>query len=263
MKTALVTGASSGMGLEYSRQLAKMGYDIIVVSNREEQNISVAASLQTRFGVKAYPLYADLTQNCAAEHIYSFIHQNSLQIDVLVSNAGILEFSLMKHSSPERLERIVQLHCLQPSKLLYLIGRDMAQRHQGYILVVSSVSAWMAYPTIAMYCSTKAFLGNLSQSLWYEYRMDGVGVTALFPGAVDTPLYSLSPSKRKWLRRAGVMLGPSEVVRKALKGMFKKKRRVVPGVFNSLSLFLVRITPSWVIRLLMRIPAIRNILLRA
>ncbi|MBQ0081451.1 MAG: SDR family NAD(P)-dependent oxidoreductase [Alistipes sp.] len=263
MKTALITGASSGMGLEYSRQLAAIGYDIIVVSNREEENKTVARMLHLSYGVRTYPLYCDLTKNDAAEKIYDWIHQQELLIDVLVSNAGILQFGLVKHSSLENLEKITQLHCLQPAKLLYLVGGDMIKRHFGYILVVSSVSAWTKYPTIAMYSATKAFLRNLSESLWFEYRMEGVSVTTVYPGAVDTPLYSLDDSKRKWLLRFGVMLSAQNVAKKALRGMFKKKRRVVPGIFNRLSLFLVCITPAWLILLIMRIPPIRCILKKA
>ena len=222
MKYAVVTGASSGMGLEFAWQLAERKYGIVIVSNQLEENRRVAEMLRRQNHVDVRVIDMDLTLPKAAEDIYQQVTSWELEVEVLVSNAGMLLFSTLERTSLERLDRIIALHCTTPVKLIRLFGEDMLKRRKGYVLITSSSTAWMPYPTISHYAATKAFLKSFSRSIWYEFRRYGVGVTVLFPGAVDTPLYQLDDRKRKWFRWLGMMQTPRQTVSTALKALFRK-----------------------------------------
>ena len=204
MKYALVTGATSGIGAEYAHQLAEAGHNIIVVSNRDGENGIMAERLRRECGVQAEPLYADLAQADAAEKIYAWCRARQAEVDILVSNAGILHFGLLTRTDTAAIDRIVTLHCTTPAKLCRLFAADMCRRGEGRILLMSSITAWTPYPTMSLYGSTKAFLRNFGAALHLETRRSGVSVTTVFPGAVDTPLYDLTPQRRRLLRRLGL-----------------------------------------------------------
>lgn len=265
-KYALVTGASSGMGLEFALQLADRGYGIIVVSNRHDENVMAACMIRERMGLpsdgadnRVRVIDADLTLADSAQMIYDTVRLWDIEVEVLVSNAGMLLFSTLGRTSVESLDRIVSLHCATPAKLIRLFATDMQARKKGYILVTSSATAWMQYPTISHYGASKAFLKNFTRSIWYEYRRYGVGVTTVFPGAVDTPLYRLDDSKRKLLRNLGVMMSPEDVAGRGLECMFKRRYRCVPGFFTKVIVVLCAIVPYWMILPLLKIPAVKKI----
>lgn len=259
MKYALVTGASSGMGLEFSLQLASKGYGIILVSNRPEENVKAADCIREKWNVDTRVIDADLTAPDSAQSIYELVHEWNLEVEVLVSNAGMLLFSTLTRTSVQALDKIVSLHCTTPVKLIRLFGADMQERRKGYILITSSSTAWMQYPTISHYGATKAFLKNFSRAIWYEFRRYGVGVTAFFPGAVDTPLYNLDASRRKLFRRLGMMMSPQRAVSLALKAMFHHRYRCVPGFFTKLSVGLCAIAPAWLFLPILKIPYIKRL----
>lgn len=260
MKWALVTGASSGMGKEYARQLAERGYNIIVVSNDDEGNRCVAECLERDLRVKAVSIYADLAIENGAQSLYQAVRDRGYEVEILVSNAGMLLFSQLKNTAIERIEHIIALHCTAPTLLCRLFAEDMRRRGCGRILIVSSITAWTPYPTISHYAATKAYLKSFAQSLWYELRSSGVSVTVVFPSAVDTPFYSLDEKMRRRLLRWGVMMSAESVVRKALKAMFRSRRRCLPGVMTKLEAAICAVLPSWALLPVMKLPAVRKIL---
>lgn len=260
MNYALVTGASSGMGLQFSIQLASMGYGIIIVSNRHDENVAAQEMIRLKSSVDTRVIDVDLTEHDSAQRIYNQVHEWGIQVDVLVSNAGILLFSTLDRTAPGAVDKIISLHCTTPVKLIRLFGHDMMERRTGYILITSSSTAWMQYPTISVYGATKAFLKNFSRSVWYEYRRYGVSVTTFFPGAVDTPLYKLDDRMRHILRRMGVMMSAERAVNIALRSMFARHYRCIPGVFTKIIVCLCSIVPAWLFRLFLRIPAIQRLL---
>ena len=128
----------------------------------------------------------------------------------------------------------------------------MKERGFGYILNMSSMSAWMTMPGISVYNATKAYILNFTRSIWYEMKPYGVGVTAICPGAVDTGLYGLSDKWRKVAVGIGVSMRPEELAKKALKKMFKKKKQYIPGWINHIFIFLVKHLPDWFIFLMIK-----------
>lgn len=262
MKYALVTGASSGIGAEYARLLAEDGHNVIVASNRDGENRRVAESLRRDCGVEAEPLYADLTEADAAERIYAWCREREIEVDILVSNAGILHFGLLTHTDTAAVDRIVALHCTAPAKLCRLFGADMCRRKEGRILLMSSITAWTPYPTMTLYGSTKAFLKNFGTALRLELRGSGVSVTTVFPGAVDTPLYNLPERHRRILRSTGLMLSASDTARRGLHAMMRGRARSIPGWAAKAGVLLCRLLPTCAVIPVMRIPAVRRLLER-
>lgn len=262
MKYALVTGASSGIGEEYARLLAEGGCNVIVASNRDGENRRVAEQLRHDCGVEAEPLYADLTEADAADKIYAWCRQRQIEVDILVSNAGILHFGLLAHTDTATIDRITALHCTTPAKLCRLFAADMCRRGGGRILLMSSITAWTPYPTMSLYGATKAFLRNFGTSLRLELRGSGVSVTTVFPGAVDTPLYDLSERHRRILRSTGLMLSARETARRGLRAMIRGRARCIPGMAAKIEAFLCRLLPACAIIPVMRIPAVRRLLER-
>lgn len=259
---ALVTGGSSGIGEQYVRQLAAEGHNVIVVSNRDEDNRRVAEAVSAEFGVEALSLTIDLAEPTAAEQIFEFCEGHAIEVDILINNAGMLIFNQLERTDSARIDTIIALHCTTPTKLCRLFASAMRVRGEGHIVLMSSVTAWTPFPTISHYAATKAYLRSFGQSLWYELREAGVTVTTVFPSAVDTPFYTLSDRARRWLRRFGVMLSAEAVARKALRAMRHGRRRCLPGLLTKIEAVICAILPSWVLLPVLRIPAVRRILER-
>lgn len=266
---ALVTGASSGIGLEYAKQLARDYHtDLLLVSNQEEEQRQVAADLAAQYGVKTTALYADLSKQDAAEQLHQYCLDNHLVVDILVNNAGVFFFNPYCETSMKRIELILNLHMITVAKLCRLFGEDMIDRQltaeeqsqticgksrkKGYILNMSSMSAWMAMPGIQSYNATKAFIYNFSKSLWYELKPKGVNITVMTPGAVDTALFGLAPHLRRLAVNLTVSIPPEKLVKRALRKMFRGKKADMPGVINHLCTPLLKHTPDWLIFLAMK-----------
>lgn len=247
---ALVTGASSGIGLQYATALARDYHtDLLLVSNQEQEQVAVAKQLAEQYNVKTIPLYRDLSKQDAAEELHQYCLDNNIEVDILINNAGVFFFNPLVETSMKRVELMLMLHVVTVAKMCRLFGEDMCKRGNGYILNMSSMSAWMAYPGIQTYNATKAFIYNFSKSLWYEFRPKGVGITVMTPGAVDTALFGLAPKYRKLAVRLSVSIPPEKLVRKALKRMFRKKKQGMPGLLNHLATPLLKHTPDWLVNI--------------
>lgn len=258
---SLVTGASSGIGLQYATALARDYHsDLLLVSNQQEELDRVAAELAATYGVLTTAHFADLSLNDAAEQLFAWTKENNFTVDVLINNAGVFFFNPYIETSMKRIELMLQLHVMTVAKLTRLFAEDMAKRSvsdsglpmKGYILNMSSMSAWMAMPGIQTYNASKAFIYNFSKSLWYEFKPLGVGITVMAPGAVDTALFGLSPKLRKLAVNLTVSIPPEKLVKRALKKLFKNKKADTPGFLNWLATPLLKHTPDWMLFLAMK-----------
>lgn len=244
---ALVTGASSGIGLNYATELARQGYDLLIVSNQEKEIAEVGENLEKEFNVKVTALYRNLALENAAEELYQYCVDNHLEVEMLINNAGIFFFNDFTKTDIKRVELMLALHVVTVTKLCRLFGEDMKKRGHGYILNMSSMSAWMSMPGIQTYNATKVYILNFSRSLWYELKPYGVTVTAICPGAIDTGLYGLSPRLRRLAVGLGVSMRPEKLVKIALKKLRKGKKQVMPGAINYLFFPLIKHLPDWVV----------------
>lgn len=261
---SLVTGASSGIGLQYATQLARDYHtDLLLVSNQEEELQRVSDDLSAQYGVRAIAHYADLSLADAAENLHQYCRANNLQVDILINDAGVFFFNPYCETSMKRISLMLNLHMITVSKLCRLFGEDMIARQltdeeqaqticgkprrKGYILNMSSMSAWMAMPGIQTYNATKAFIYNFSKSLWYELKPKGVNITVMTPGAVDTALFGLAPNLRRLAVNLRVSIPPEKLVKRALRSMFRGKKADMPGVINHLFTPILKHTPDWVV----------------
>ena len=261
---SLVSGASSGIGLQYATQLARDYHsDLLLVSNQQKELDEVAKNIAETYGVKTVSHFADLSLPDAAENLHAWCKENGYVIDVLINNAGVFFFNPYCDTSLKRIDLMLQLHVNTVAKMTRLFAEDMInraltpeeaatricghKRMRGYILNMSSMSAWMAMPGIQTYNATKAFIYNFSKSIWYELRPHNVGITVMAPGAVDTELFGLSPKWRKIAVALTVSIPPEKLVRRALKKMFRNKKADTPGFLNWLSTPLLTHTPDWML----------------
>lgn len=229
---ALVTGGSSGMGLEYACQLAEIGCNLLLVSNQEEELKKATEELKRDKAIQVVPHFQDLATEKAAEELLAFCQSENIQIDILINNAGMFFFQELSTENEAKALTMLRLHVYTPTRLCVLFGEEMKKRGYGYIINMSSMAANLPCPGITIYSATKAYLKSFSKSLYFEMRPYGVGVTTVCPAAIATPLYKLKPRLLKLGVKNGLIGTPQWLVRKALKGMMKKKRVVKPGFMN-------------------------------
>lgn len=269
---ALVTGASSGIGLQYATQLARDYHcDLLLVSNQQDELQQVSQDLAAQYGVRTIARYADLSLTDAAETLHDWCLAEGYVVDILINNAGVFFFNPYCETSMRRIELMLNLHMITVAKLTRLFAADMIQREltedeatqricghrrmRGYILNMSSMSAWMAMPGIQTYNATKAFIYNFSKSLWYELRPQNVGITVMAPGAVDTALFGLAPNLRRLAVNLTVSIPPEKLVRRALRDLFRNRKADTPGFINWLSTPLLKHTPDRLLFLAIRLLA--------
>ena len=229
---ALITGSSSGMGLEYASQFAEIGCNLLLVSNQKEELERVAESLKQGRDIQVVPHEQDLAVETAAGELFAFCQAKNLQIDILINNAGMFFFEELTTENEAKALTMMRLHTFTPTRLCILFGEEMKRRGYGYLVNMSSMAAKLPCPGITVYSATKAYLKSFGKSLYFEMRPFGVGVTTVCPAAIATPLYKLKPSLLKFGVKIGLIGTPQWLVRRALKGMIRKKRVVKPGLMN-------------------------------
>lgn len=243
---ALVTGASSGMGLEYVRQLAQRGYNVIIAALPGTVE-SVAEDMKREFPDRDFvPVGLDLAQVESAEKLVDTVREQrpGIFIEVLVNNAGLIRVRHYRSMSVPQIEQEILLHNVTTAKLCRILLPEMKERRKGYVLNVSSLAAWLPYPFISLYSATKAFNRTFTKALRIEYRKTGVKVATVYFGAVDTPLYKLSDGKRRFARAIGVMITPQKAVRVALRMLFRGRSGRMPGFVNSLAYVVCPLLPN-------------------
>ena len=244
MKTALITGGSSGIGLEYSREFASRGYQLALVSNREEELAGAKQSLNKECGVPVHTLCADLAASDGAEKVMAWCDSLGLEVEVLVNNAGMFFMEYLSPANLGKADTMMGLHVCTPTKMCILFGARMKERGRGYILNMSSMTARIPAPGIGVYSASKAYLKSFSKSFSYEMRPFGVKVTTVCPAAIDTGLYPISPALRRTLRSIGIIRSPRWLVRRAVRALFRGRRTISPGITNAIVPALVAILPS-------------------
>jgi len=261
---ALVTGAASGMGRIYSEQLALKGYNVVLVDINAKGLEEIAAIVQSRIessgsiptGMKErlsiIPIVQDLSAPDAADRIYDRTESEGCKIEVLVNNAGVMYCQGIAETSERMLKLIMMVHMNTPLMLCRKYVGAMKERGCGYILNISSLAAWMIWPGIGMYGTTKRFVRNYSRELRIECQKTGVSVTNAYFGAVDTPLVPLKDSLRRIARGLMVMIRPEKAVERALRATFRRRKGTMPGFLNKLFWPFIVILPDcllgWIYR---------------
>ena len=242
-KTALVTGASDGIGLEFSDILAARGYDLVLVARREDKLNEVSAKLSETYGINCTVMAADLSEPQAAQTLFQRTCDQNLQIDFLVNNAGLLHNGFFTELSLAEQERMITVNVLALTSLTHLYANDMATRKKGHILNVASLAAWMAIPNQNVYAATKAYVLSFTQALANEMKAanNGVVVSALCPGYTATKMMD-NPDQGAKLRIApNMMMSAKDVAEAGIKGCLVGKSAIVPGVANKITAAITRL----------------------
>ena len=249
---ALITGGSSGIGLAIAHELAALNYNLLLVSNQSENLVLAKKTFEETYNINCRVLDLDLANTTAPQQIVDFCAANQLQVEVLINNAGRLIMSEITDISPDDISRIIQLHVHTPTMLCRLFGAEMKARRQGHIMNVSSISAVMPYPIISLYGPTKTYLRYFTRALRTEMQPHGVNVTCLIPGATITGLYNLTEVNVSLLKSLGIFHTPQFVSRKAVRGLMRRKARVVPGLINKITMVFMPWMPTFIIARLNR-----------
>lgn len=243
--TALVTGASSGIGLEFCHQLASMGINLLMVSNQMQELANARDTLAAKYpNQRFWAHYKDLAHPDAADEIYAYCSQNGIVVDILINNAGIFSFKTITDTTTDSLNLFIDLHMRTVTQLCQRFAIDMKSRRSGYILNMSSMSCWMPMPGIGMYAATKAYIRVFSRSLALELKDYGVGVTVACPGGIATDLFGLPRNLQRLGVKLGVLATPQRFVSGALKRMFNHKKQYINGFINRLAIVAVALLPD-------------------
>ncbi|HEX6314618.1 MAG TPA: SDR family oxidoreductase [Gemmatimonadaceae bacterium] len=239
---AVITGASSGIGEEFARQLASRGYDLVLVARRSDRLETLAGKLRDVHQVECAAFEADLANRADRDRLCDALAADKQRIALLVNNAGFGTHGFFHETDLDRELELIDVNCAAPVHLTKRILPWMLALRRGYIMNVASLSAFTPGPIMAMYFASKAFLLSFSEALWEECRDTGVTVTALCPGPVRTEFQrtaGLSPKARS----SGTAPVPVErVVDDALRAMFNGRRVVIPGYQARIAAMLSRIT---------------------
>lgn len=242
VKTALITGASSGLGLEFAELLAAQKVDLVLAARRQEPMEKLASELRRKYGVDIYVEPIDLAAPGAAVILKQKLDEKALKIDVLVNNAGYGLHGDFLETPLERTTDMIQLNITAVTELSYVFGREMAARGSGEILLIASLLSFQPVPTYAAYAATKAYVLSFGEALHDELRTRGVVVTALCPGHTETGFDAaagayISPMLR-WLT-----MKPRPVAEAGLRALSKGKASVIAGFMNNVVAFSNRFTP--------------------
>lgn len=245
-KTALITGASSGIGLELSKLFARDGYSLVLVARSTHKLESLAAELKREFGVAVIILTADLSQSGAAKHIFEAVHARGIHIQSLVNNAGFGIHKPLAETDPDENIQMLQVNIAALTELTRLFLPGMLEQKDGRILNVGSTGSFGPSPYMAAYCASKAYVLSFSEGLAEELRGTGVTVTALCPGVTPTGFQERAQVGNMPLVRYGVV-SAEKVAAAGYNAMRRGKLRVVPGFANQLLVLVMSLTPRTIL----------------
>jgi short-subunit dehydrogenase len=231
--TALITGASAGIGEAIARELAGRGHGVTLVARREDRLRSLAGELSDRFGVRAEAIGADLGSEIARADLVGRIDELGLEVEVLVNNAGFGGGEDFVDTNPKLLTSMVELNCMALLALQGVYLRRMVERGRGAVINIASTAAFQPLPGSATYAATKAFVLSLSEAVHEELRGTGVTLTAVCPGPVRTEFMDVAGLSRAEEQLPGVFWMSAESVAKAaVEAAAGGKRAIVPGLLN-------------------------------
>lgn len=242
-RNALVTGASVGIGRALAIEMASHGHDLLLVARDVQRLDQLSGELQDKYGVSARVFVRDLSQPTAVPEIVWQLQQESIQIDLLVNNAGFDLFGNFWEIDLELELQLIQVNLVSLTLLTRLLLPGMVQRGYGRILNLGSTGSFLASPLNAVYSATKAYVLSFSEAVGEELRGSGVTVTALCPGATRTEFHRRANATNIPLLRFGV-LEAEQVAEIGYRAMIAGKRVVVPGLSNRLQVFFSRVMPK-------------------
>ena len=241
--TALITGASSGIGAAFARIFAAEGFDLVLTARREGKLHELAADLPTTTKIVVLP--ADLSTTEGITAFGELVSGQSLEIDVLVNNAGMMVEEEFANLTTEQIERTITLNITAMTQLIHQFLPAMKARKSGRVLNVASVAAFHPVPGMDIYAATKAYVLSFSEALAENLRDTGISVTALCPGLTDTDMADTSVAEAM---PAFMVSQPDEVARSGFDALMNREVICIPGNANRLAVAWAQHQPRWLVR---------------
>ncbi len=255
-ETAVITGASSGIGETLARHFARGGYDLVLVARSENKLVALAEQLAADTGAAVLVEAVDLSRRGAAKKLFSSLSEHAIDVDILVNCAGILENGSFVELSASSQQDIIDLNVSGLTNMLSHFLPPMVERGRGRILNVASIAAFQPVPSLATYAATKAYVLSLSESLVSELAGTGVTVTALCPGVTATNMVATIKEKSEGLNIPDFIVGDVEdVAAQGYKACLRGDAICVPGAINLAATLSGRATPKWLLRRLSSVMA--------
>lgn len=251
-KTALITGASVGIGFELSKIFARNGYNLVLVSRTKKKLEANAKELESKHGIQAKVISKDLSQSTAPQELYDEIVAGGIEITVLVNNAGFgLNGKFVDINKDKQME-LIQLNITSLTILSKLFGTDMVKRRSGQILNVASTAAFLAGPFMSTYYASKAYVLLFSEGIRNEFAKYGVDVSVLCPGPTHTEFGERAEMNHTKLLNVQWVMNAAEVAEIGFAGLMNKKKVIIPGIMNKILAFSTRLTPRSLLALITR-----------
>ena len=250
--TALVTGASGGIGLELARLFAKGGHDLVLVARNEPKMRELAQYLGGMYHGRVEIIPADLTDPDVPDALIGELERRGLVVDVLVNNAGSGMAGPFAAQDLERVMEMIQLNITALTRLTKLILPQMLAAKRGRILNVASTAAFAPGPLMAIYYATKAYVLSFSEAIRNELKGSGVSVTVLCPGPTRTGFAAAAGISSSNLFNTPGVMDAAPVAEAGYRGCMRGKTIVIPGMLNKLLVFSIRLCPRWMVAMITR-----------
>ena len=256
--SALITGASAGIGREFARQLATRARTLVFVARREQRLNELRDELRNRNAhLSVHSRVVDLCDKSQIDDLIAWLERDNINIDFLINNAGLGDYGSFATSDPERDDRMLEVNVAALTLLTHRLLPQMIAKKRGAILNVSSSAGFLPIPGMAVYAASKAYVNSFSEALRAELRGTGLTVTALCPGPVHTEFGDVAkrPSGEPERGPEFVYVSVEKTARDALAAVEADRPLIIPGLAMKIGMFLVRITPMSILRLAWRLGA--------
>lgn len=252
MKTALITGATSGIGKEFAFVFAEHNYNLILVATKKDVLEKTKQEINEKYTVSVETIEKDLTEDHAGRDIHDYVSSQNITVDVLVNNAGFGNFGMFIETSWEKEKAMMELNMIAVTELTKYFSQSMVLRNSGKILNVASTAAFLPGPLMAVYYATKAYVLSFSEALSNELEDTGVYVTALCPGPTQSNFQSRASMEKSKLVKGRSLPTARDVAEFGYASLMNKKVVAVHGWKNKIQALAPRFLPRSVVRKIVR-----------
>lgn len=245
--TALITGASNGIGLELAKVHAQKGDNLVLVARNLSKLNELKSELENQYKISVHNIAKDLALRNSAKEVFDELKEKNIQVDYLINNAGFGDFGMFADADWDKTEQMINLNITTLTHFTKLFVTEMVKRGKGKIMNVASTAAFQSGPTMAVYYATKAYVLSFSEAIDNELRPKGITVTALCPGATESGFQDAAAMQESKLVKGRKLPTSKEVAEYGYKAMMKGKVVAIHGLLNYLMANSVRFTPRFLV----------------
>ncbi|MBL4655187.1 MAG: SDR family oxidoreductase [Bacteroidia bacterium] len=231
-QTALITGASNGIGLELAKLLAQDNIDLVLTARSEDKLARIQQELSEKYNIEVHIIKCDLSEIDSAKTLYEKVKSLELNIDILINNAGFGDFGRFTDTDWDKEQQMMQLNMTSLTQLTKLISKDMVKSNHGKIMNVASTAAFQAGPLMAVYYATKAYVLYFSEAIAHELKRNNITVTCLCPGPTESGFQAATGNEKSKLVKGKKLPTSKEVAKYGYKAMKKGKVVAIHGTLN-------------------------------